>query len=136
MSYHVVLAKKLWYIYDITDKPWPRPKPGQARPTFWLLAWPGIIQSLSRLKPGLPGQAGASTSLPLPKLPVYNVSYSFVLAVASDFNDLYSLDNCLPILHWEMALRKRFFSCFGSASSRIKASSLWNVKMAFVRFNV
>ena len=34
------------------DKPRPRPKPGQAKPTFWLLAWLGILQSPSRLKPG------------------------------------------------------------------------------------
>ena len=51
---------KLWYTCDIADKPWPRPKPGQARPTFWLLAWPGILQSPSHLKPG---QAEAGTSL-------------------------------------------------------------------------
>ena len=47
-----MLAKNLWYMCDITDKPRPRPKAGQARPTFRLLAWPGILQSPSRLKPG------------------------------------------------------------------------------------
>jgi hypothetical protein len=45
------------------DRPWPRPKPGQAKPTFWLLAWLVILQSPSRPKPGLSGQARASTSL-------------------------------------------------------------------------
>ena len=34
------------------DRPQPRPKPGPAKPTFWLLAWLGILESPSRLKPG------------------------------------------------------------------------------------
>ena len=34
------------------SRPWPRPRPGQAKPYFWLLAWLMILPNLSRLKPG------------------------------------------------------------------------------------
>ena len=47
-----IAPAKYIYIPYMGDKPRPRPNPGQAKPTFWLLAWLGILQSPSRLKPG------------------------------------------------------------------------------------
>ena len=51
----------------LQNRPRPRPKPGQAKPTFWLLAWLVNLQSPSRPKPGQSRsfQAGAGTSLAL-----------------------------------------------------------------------
>ena len=43
-----------WFCHplDISQKPRPGPKPGQAKPNFWLLARLTISSSPSRLKPG------------------------------------------------------------------------------------
>ena len=45
--------KNLDWVYGLQAyRPRPRPKPGQAKPYFWLLAWLMILPGPSRLKPG------------------------------------------------------------------------------------